>query len=30
MELILTTEPEHPYKKLDPEFNAAFFDPDQK
>jgi predicted DNA-binding protein with PD1-like motif len=30
MELILTTEPTTLYKKMDPEFNAAFIDPEQK
>ncbi|GAA4206104.1 DNA-binding protein [Pedobacter jeongneungensis] len=30
LELIVTTEPGTLYKKLDPEFNAAFIDPAQK
>jgi predicted DNA-binding protein with PD1-like motif len=30
MELIITTEPTALYKKLDPDFKAAFIDPDQK
>lgn len=30
LELIITTEPTALYKKLDPDFKAAFIDPDQK